>query len=168
MAKNISTDIVSSSYRLRVAKEFLKKLLADGPRPSREIHAEAKMAGILEGTLDRARKSLRVRLEPIPMFHGGVRWVLSATRRYHSPPASPVAVQVPSSTQMQPEPVQVPVVQAVEPAYLLLTSVGREWPGGKDLALTAYSKAKAAGRNPRLFREVKVVEQTVVTVKIAE
>lgn len=45
---------------LREAKDFIREVLADGPRPAREIEDQASAAGIATRTLRRARKVLKV------------------------------------------------------------------------------------------------------------
>lgn len=49
--------------RLREAQEFLTAALAGGPRPLRELLAEARREGIADRTLARARRSLSVKVE---------------------------------------------------------------------------------------------------------
>jgi hypothetical protein len=49
------------------AVEFLRALLADGPKPAKEIQAEAKDSGISKSTLDRAKQSLGIK----PFRSGG-------------------------------------------------------------------------------------------------
>ena len=55
------------------AREWLLAVLADGPRPGKDLLAEAAHAGIGRNALYAARKSegISIRKEPIP----GGRWV---------------------------------------------------------------------------------------------
>ena len=61
----------------RRARDFLRLLLKEGPRPLRAIRSAAEEAGLSEGTLRRARKDLRVRRQQC--YDDGVRndfWLL--------------------------------------------------------------------------------------------
>ena len=57
------------------ATEWLRNALANGPRPSRELFAEAKRDGISEGTLKRAKRELGVKAEKAD-WEGGWIWRL--------------------------------------------------------------------------------------------
>ncbi|HLM25426.1 MAG TPA: hypothetical protein VK304_00500, partial [Thermoleophilaceae bacterium] len=57
------------------AEHFLRVELADGPRPAREIEAEAAKIGITKTTLFRARKQLGVKPNKAG-FSGGWEWAL--------------------------------------------------------------------------------------------
>ncbi len=58
------------------AVDFLRAELADGPRPVKELKAEAKAAGITEITLQRAKATLGVRPSKTG-FGGGWEWSLN-------------------------------------------------------------------------------------------
>jgi putative DNA primase/helicase len=62
------------------AVEFLLSALADGPRASKEIEAEARSAGISESTLRRAKRRLGVRAVKEGGYFGGAKqqwlWVM--------------------------------------------------------------------------------------------
>ena len=49
------------------AADFLRASLADGPKPSKEVEAEAKDAGISWRTIKRAKKELGILAEPRPI-----------------------------------------------------------------------------------------------------
>jgi hypothetical protein len=57
------------------AKEFLLSVLAQGPRPAKDVMAEAGQEGISERTLKRAKKELNVRSDK-PQMNGGWEWSL--------------------------------------------------------------------------------------------
>jgi hypothetical protein len=45
----------------RTSREFLRRILADGPRPSREVIELARAEGINEWSLRRAKRRLKIR-----------------------------------------------------------------------------------------------------------
>ncbi len=55
------------------AEEFLRNILSEGPRPQKEIMAEAKQAGIADRTLRRAKKRLKIVARKHGMA-GGWEW----------------------------------------------------------------------------------------------
>ncbi len=61
---------------LELAEDFLRNILADGPRPQKEVVKEAKAEGIPEINLRRARSSLGVKARRVGMGPGG-HWELS-------------------------------------------------------------------------------------------
>jgi hypothetical protein len=63
----------SERSALEEAAAVLDLVLADGPRPVKEVEAEAKAAGIKERTLDRAKKQLGVKAHK-DGFSGGWYW----------------------------------------------------------------------------------------------
>jgi putative DNA primase/helicase len=66
----------ASAERLEDAKDFLTLLLADGPKPVKEVEEDAKQNGIKLPTLNRARRALGVEAsKPEGAFANG--WVLS-------------------------------------------------------------------------------------------
>jgi putative DNA primase/helicase len=54
---------------LNEAKEFLKKVLGDGPLEATSVQVKAKEAGICETTLQRAKRSLGIKSDK-----NGDRW----------------------------------------------------------------------------------------------
>jgi hypothetical protein len=50
-----------SRSAIRIAEDFLRDALADGPRPSSEVQKEARAAGISQPTLNRAKQRLGVK-----------------------------------------------------------------------------------------------------------
>ena len=56
------------------AADFILAALADGPRPARELYAEAEAAGITEASMKRARKRLGVETERRGGFGGSGGW----------------------------------------------------------------------------------------------
>ncbi len=58
------------------AKEFLLSALAQGPRPAKDVTAEAGQEGISERTLRRAKRNLSVRSSHKPEMNGGWEWSL--------------------------------------------------------------------------------------------
>jgi putative DNA primase/helicase len=61
---------------VREAKDFLRHVLANGPRLAKEVSEEAKDAGIAAKTLERARKALRVKASK-DGFQGPWTWALA-------------------------------------------------------------------------------------------
>jgi hypothetical protein len=61
---------------LSEAQEFLREVLAAGPKPAADVRDEAESAGIAKRTLDRARQSLGVAAEREgePGKRGGGKW----------------------------------------------------------------------------------------------
>jgi hypothetical protein len=57
------------------ARSWLRQVLADGPRPAREVVAEARTMGIATRTYHAARKAEGVIARKEPTLHGG--WVLT-------------------------------------------------------------------------------------------
>ena len=57
------------------AQELLLSVLAEGPRPAKDVMAEAGQKGISKRTLKRAKKELRVRSDKCQM-NGGWEWSL--------------------------------------------------------------------------------------------
>jgi hypothetical protein len=68
------------------AVEFLRSMLADGPRPSKEIESEARNAGISESTLRRAKMFLGIRaVKDGGQFGGGKqKWLCAMHEAVHS------------------------------------------------------------------------------------
>jgi putative DNA primase/helicase len=68
------------------AVEFLRSVLADGPRPSKEIESEARNAGISESTLRRAKNFLGIRaVKDGGQFGGGKqKWLCAMPEAVHS------------------------------------------------------------------------------------
>ena len=60
---------------LAEARSWLRQVLADGPRPARELQAEARTMGIAVRTYHAARKAEGVIAHKEPVLHGG--WILT-------------------------------------------------------------------------------------------
>jgi predicted pyridoxine 5'-phosphate oxidase superfamily flavin-nucleotide-binding protein len=61
------------------AQSFLRRVLAKGPQLAKVIVQEAKIEGISERTLRRARKDLGVKVEKLPEYQGAWTWRLPPT-----------------------------------------------------------------------------------------
>lgn len=62
-------------YEKEDAADFLRELLAAGPKPAKEVFAAAKQAGHSEATIKRAKRSAGVQTVQVG-FHGGWMWSL--------------------------------------------------------------------------------------------
>ncbi len=71
--------------RLGEAEDFLRRALADGPRPAKEVLDAAKVVGIAARTLDRAKATVKVQARPLgkPGKRGADVWVWDLVR--HDP-----------------------------------------------------------------------------------
>ena len=56
----LAADSMDPPSALHVAKQFLKDELADGPMPSTYVHRDARQAGVVRPTLNRAKAALGV------------------------------------------------------------------------------------------------------------
>ncbi|MCI0348960.1 MAG: AAA family ATPase [Acidobacteriales bacterium] len=70
------------SGALADAKEFLRAELAGGPRPQKELFAEARRVGISQKTLRRAKAALRVKSSK-EGFDAGWHWSISGEGKTH-------------------------------------------------------------------------------------
>jgi hypothetical protein len=66
-----------TSGALGEAEDFLRQMLTDGPVPGKRVQAEARVSGISEATLRRAKKKLGVKVQRLGMSgkRGGGEWV---------------------------------------------------------------------------------------------
>ena len=70
-ADDLLTGASKPNNKKESAEDLLEELLADGPKRQREVVAAAKAVGISERTLERARKSLKIRC----VKNEGVSWL---------------------------------------------------------------------------------------------